>query len=72
MKAIVNEDWVRITYTTPEHELTSKQKAIRERLENTINQAMENFHEEASEGLIGIEAYPCDDECQECQECQAA
>jgi len=64
MKAIVNEDWVRITYTTPENELTAKQKAVRERFENSINQAMGDFHEETSDGLIQIELYPCD--CKVC------
>ena len=58
MKAIVNEDWVRITYTKPENEMTTQEKAECELAETAINQALERFHEKTSVGLIGIEAYP--------------
>jgi len=63
----ITESFVRITYTTPEHELTAQQMDARARFENSINQAMDNFHGETSDGLLEIKLYPCDDECQECQ-----
>jgi hypothetical protein len=66
-ETVQQESFVRITYITPENELTTKQKVARERFENTINQAMENFHEETSDGLIQIELYPCD-----CRKCRVA
>ena len=67
MKAIVNEDWVRITFTKQKTEMTTQEKAECELAETAINQALERLHEKTSVGLIGIESYPCDDECQECK-----
>ena len=35
-------------------------KATRERFETAFNQAVEQFHEETSDGLVEIELYPTD------------
>lgn len=62
-----NEPWVNITFTTPENELTTTERAARERLLAGINQLMERFHEGTSDGVIEIEPYPCDDDCEHCE-----
>jgi len=68
---MTTQSFVRITYTTPENELTAIQKAIRERIQAEINLAIERFHEAPgvqADGLVSIELYPCDcaDEYGEC------
>jgi len=67
MKAIVNEDWVRITYSKAKTEMTTEEKAECELVETAINQVMERLHEKTSLGLLKIEPYPCPVDCEECQ-----
>jgi hypothetical protein len=64
------ENLVRLVYTTPENELTRKQKAQRKRVDTLINQAVKQFLEgpEATmDGLVEIELYPCPDDCAHCK-----
>jgi hypothetical protein len=67
MSAIVNEDWVRITYTKPENEMTTQEKAECELVRTAINKILERLHEKTSVGLIEIELYPCGNGCEECE-----
>ena len=62
------EKYTRVEYSTI-GEATANDLAARERLEATIEQAVETFHAEAPKTLLaGIEVYPC----AECEECEAA
>jgi hypothetical protein len=61
----MNQPWIKITYTTPDNELSRAEKAVREQLETTINDAVEQFHHESTpghDGLVEIELYPCDED----------
>jgi len=54
------------------NELTPPDLAAREHLEDALdrfNEAIDRFHEETpgNDGLLDIELYPCDDECEECE-----
>jgi hypothetical protein len=65
MSAKKKMDYVRLTFTSPENELTAVELAAREWLRTSIQEAMERFHEEATgqDSVLGIEFYPC--ECDE-------
>ena len=62
------ESFVRITYTTPENELTPAEKAVRARFDAAFNQVMEQFIQESRlQDVLAIELYPCDDQCSDCE-----
>jgi hypothetical protein len=67
----VKQPWVSITFTTPENELTTMERAPRERLIATMNGAMEQYMQESRlQDVIEIELYPCPADCT-CEECEA-
>ena len=58
--AKANEKWVRVTYPAPiGRRVTAKERAARKRLEASIEQAMEEFHQEG-DGILHLEMYPTD------------
>jgi hypothetical protein len=68
----VKEDFARVVYSKPENELKLAEKAVRADLDaalKTFNQALDRFHKEtpSNDGLLEIELYPCDDDCEHCK-----
>jgi hypothetical protein len=64
----MKEDLVRITYETHQKRLTAEEKAAREGLKATIEQAIERFQAKFPKtDVIEIEVHPCD-----CAVCAAA
>lgn len=58
---------VKIDYTTPELSVSIEEATARKRLETTINEAMERYLAESRlQDVLGIELYPCADECELC------
>lgn len=68
------ERFVRITHTKPQSKLNAHEKAVRERLEMAIHEAIDRFHNETpkADGLLEIELYPCDENCKDCKDAEAA
>lgn len=60
-----NEAFIEIAYTTPESEITREEKAVRREFDEAVNQAAQRYLAKSRlQDVLGIELYPCDEECE--------